>query len=140
MNTTVEAAVVGALNDMMSSYEKRNIDEVLSYFAPSPTVMVYGTGADEKRIGLDEIRYQIERDWAQSEGLSFNLDSNVVGTHGDVAWVASDITISGNIPGYGQVAFPARLTTVLRDYDGSWLIEHFHTSVPSASQEEGESF
>jgi hypothetical protein len=59
---------------------------------------------------------------------------------GSVAWVASDVTIHYKVAGYDEMAFPARLTTVLQDYAGHWLMEHFHLSVAASSQEEGQSF
>jgi ketosteroid isomerase-like protein len=140
METTKEAAIIGALNDMFRTYEARDLDAALSYFAPSATVSLFGTGADERRVGLDEVRYQMERDFAQSEGISFNLDWSLVGISGSVAWVASDITIAFKVSGQPEMAFPARLSVVLQDYDGRWLAEHFHMSVAAASQEEGQSF
>jgi hypothetical protein len=36
----------------------------------------------------------MERDFAQSEGISFNLDWSLVGISDSVAWVASDISIA----------------------------------------------
>ena len=140
METTREAQVIGALNEMIQEYEAGGVDAALSYFAPSATVSMFGTGRDEKRVGLDEIQAQIERDMAQSEGVSFNLDWNLVGISGSVAWVASDITIRFKVPGQPEMAFPARMTTVLQDYDGRWLVEHSHLSVAAASQDEGQSF
>ena len=140
METTKEAAVIGALNEMMIDFEERNLDAAMSHFAPSATLSMFGTGADEKRVGLDDIRAQLERDWSQSASLTFNLDWNLVGISGRVAWIASDITIQFAVPGQPEMAFPARMTNVLQDYDGRWLIEHSHLSVAAASQQEGESF
>lgn len=140
MDTTKEATVIGALNDFMEAWESRDVDAILSSFAPSATVSGYGTGADEKRVGLDEIQTQLERDFSQSELLSVTLDWNLVGISGQVAWVASDVTIRFKLAGHDEMAFPARLTSVLQNYDGRWLMEHFHLSVAAASQEEGQSF
>lgn len=140
METTREATVIGTLSDFMQVWESRDVDEILSYFAPSSTLSLYGTGADEKRVGLDGIREQLERDFAQSESLACTLEWNLVGISGNVAWVASDVTVYFKVPGYDEISFPARLTTVLQDYNGRWLFEHFHLSVAAASQDEGQSF
>jgi ketosteroid isomerase-like protein len=140
METTKEAMVIGAMNDFMRDWEARDEDAILSHFAPSTTVSLYGTGADEKRVGLDEIRFQLERDFSQSESLSCTLDWNLVGISGNVAWVASDVTITFKAIGQDAMSFPGRVSTVLQDYDGRWLFEHFHLSVAAASQEEGQSF
>ena len=140
METTREATVIGTLNEFMDVWESRNVEAIMSYFAPSSTVSLYGTGADEKRIGKNEVRAQVERDFAQSESLSAALDANVVGISDSVAWVASDVTIRFKVAGQDEVTFPARLSTVLQNYDDRWLFEHFHLSVAAASQEEGQSF
>jgi ketosteroid isomerase-like protein len=140
IETTREAKVIGTLNEALGAWEARDAVAMMSYFAPSPTLVIYGTGADEKRIGLEEARYQAERDFAQSESLGATLDWNLVGISGNVAWTASDVTIRFKAPGQPEMQFPARLTTVLQEYDGRWLFEQFHLSVAATGQEEGESF
>jgi hypothetical protein len=140
METTKEATVIGTLNDFMRDWESRDKDAILSHFAPGTTLSLYGTGADERRVGLDEIKFQLERDFAQSESLRCVLDWNLVGISEPVAWVASDVTIHFKMTGQDEMAFPARLSTVLQNYDGRWLFEHFHLSVAAANQEEGQSF
>ena len=140
MDTTKEATIIGVLNDYMEAWESRDLDAILSSFAPSATVSGFGTGADEKRVGLDELRAQLERDFSQSEEFRVTLDWNLVGISGQVAWVASDVTIRFKLTGQAEMAFPARLTSVLQNYDGDWLMEHFHLSVAAGGQEEGQSF
>jgi ketosteroid isomerase-like protein len=140
METTKEATVIGALNDLMSDWESRDVDAIMSHFAPSSTLSLYGTGADEKRVGADDIRTQIKRDFGQSESMNVTLDWNLVGIGGQVAWVASDVTIRFKVAGQDEMAFPARASSVLQNYDGRWLFEHFHLSVAAPNQEEGQSF
>lgn len=140
METTKEAMVIGTMNDFIRDWESRDTDAILSHFAPSATLCLYGTGADEKRVGLNEIQVQLVRDFAQSESLRCTLDWNLVGISGPVAWVASDVTIHFKIAGQDEMSFSARLSTVLQDYDGRWLFEHFHLSVAAANQADGESF
>ncbi len=140
METTKEAIVIGALNDLMSVWETRDVDAIMSYFAPSPTLCLYGTGADEKRVGFDEVRMQLLRDFSQSESLTCTLDWNLIGISGQVAWIASDVTMRFTPIGGDEMAFPARLSTVLQNYNGRWLFEHFHLSVAASGQEEGQSF
>lgn len=36
-------------------------------------VVLYGTGADEKRVGPDQVRAQVARDWAQSDSVALSL-------------------------------------------------------------------
>ena len=140
MQATKEATIIGVLNDFMGIWESRDIDAIMSYFAPSPTLCLYGTGADEKRVGWDEVQEQLLRDFSQSESLSCTLDWNLIGVSGQVAWIASDVTLRFKAFGMDEMAFPARLSTVMQNYDGRWLFEHFHLSVAAAGQEDGQSF
>lgn len=61
-NAEIEAGVMAALNKFNKTYEQRDMEGVLSFLIPDPDVIVIGTGQDEKRIGIDEIRIQLERD------------------------------------------------------------------------------
>lgn len=140
METTKEGAVIGTLNEIMRDFESRDIEASLSHYAPSATLSGFGTGADEKAVGLDQLRAGFERDLSQSGAMHFNLDWSLVGISGQVAWVAADVTINVEVPGRGEITFPARLSVVLQDYDGRWLIEHSHLSVAAGNQEEGQSF
>jgi ketosteroid isomerase-like protein len=53
-----------------------------------------------------------------------------------VAWVAADG--QGQV-GSQEISFPLRMTAVLEQRDGKWLIAQSHISVPSVVQEEGDS-
>ena len=140
METTQEGTVIGALNDIMRDWESRDLKAIMSNFAPSATVSMFGTGVDEKRVGKDEILAQIKRDFSQSESFNITLDWNLVGISGQVAWVASDVTLRFKAAGQPEMAFPARTSIVLQNYDGRWLVEHAHLSVAAANQQEGQSF
>ncbi len=50
--------------------------------ASDADVVLYGTGADEKRIGLEQIRAQVERDWSQSDSAAMMLDWTSVSAAG----------------------------------------------------------
>ncbi|MEZ4667284.1 MAG: nuclear transport factor 2 family protein [Anaerolineae bacterium] len=138
MNTTKEGQIIGVMNEFLNVWASRDMDALMSYWSPNATL--YGTGMDEKRVGKDEVQLQIERDFAQSEEFSCTLDWNQVGTNGNVAWIASDVTLMVKVPGAHEMSVPARLSTVMQNYDGRWLFEHFHLSVAAAGQDEGESF
>lgn len=64
------SAVRAVLCKLAEGYAKRDIDTMLACFAPDPDVVLYGTGADEKRVGLAEIEAQAKREWSQSEAVS----------------------------------------------------------------------
>ena len=134
-----ESAVKTVLDKVTEGYAKRDISLLLSAFAPDPDVVMYGTGADEKRIGLTGIQAQAERDWSQSESASVTYDWISVSSAGSVAWAATDASF--NLKADGQeMTLRARITFVLENRREQWLIVQAHFSFPAAGQGEGESF
>ena len=120
-NAKTEAAVMSTLNKLIEGYESRDMDSVLSCYAPDPDLVCIGTGVDEKRLGLNEVRAGLERDLAQSEALSVELGWSSVSAAGSVAWVACDAIINAKAGGQ-EVSFPGRFTAVLEQRKGRWLI------------------
>ena len=133
-----DAAVIEALNGLVQAYDARDMERMMSYVAPDDDLFLFGTGIDEKRLGADEFRRQAERDWAQTDALAFDFTWHRASSAGPVAWLAAEGTGRGSAGGEG-FEFPIRLTAVLVNEDGRWLIRQSHFSVPSASQEEGDS-
>jgi ketosteroid isomerase-like protein len=133
-----EAAVLAALEQTRQAYEQRDMARLLALFAPDPDLVMYGTGADEKRVGVAQVQAQAERDWAQSEAASFEWSWPSVSAAGSVAWVAADVIGHARVAGQ-EVHFPLRLTGVLEHRGERWLWMQWHFSVPAAGQAEGES-
>lgn len=135
----ITSEVKDTLNRFSEAFAKRDMASLMSLLAPDPDVTFFGTGADEERFGASEIQEQFQRDWSQSESTSIDFDQFSVSGHGQVAWVAGDLTLKARASGK-DMAFPGRFTTVMEKRDGSWLIEQWHLSVPMAGQEQGQSF
>lgn len=134
-----EAALMATLEQFKQAYKQRDIERFLALFAPDPDVVLIGTGADEKRVGLAEIQMQAERDWAQSEAISWEWGWSSVSAAGSVTWVAADAI--GHIKVAGQeMHLPLRLTGVLEHRGDKWLWVQMHASIPAPEQTEGESF
>jgi uncharacterized protein (TIGR02246 family) len=138
-NEQTETAVKEVLESFADNYAKRDLKGVLALFAPDADVVMYGTGADEKRVGLAEIRRQVERDWSQSDTTSMTFGWTSISAAGSVAWLAADITFEANVGGQ-EITLEGRLTIVLENRSGKWLIVQGHFSLPAAEQVEGESF
>jgi uncharacterized protein (TIGR02246 family) len=134
-----EAAVKAVLDKVTEGYANRDVASLLSAFATDPDVVMYGTGADEKRIGLKEIQAQAERDWSQTESAAVTYESISVSSAGSVAWAAADASFRLKADGQ-EMTLPARITFVLENRNGQWLIVQAHFSLPAAGQGEGESF
>ena len=134
-----EAAAMSVLNTFSDAYVRRDLNELLSVFAPDADVVLIGTGSDERRVGRSEIKAQAERDWAQSESSHLHWKWHSVSAAGPVAWLAAEGLVQAKIDGH-DVSLPIRLTSVLEKRGNEWLFVQSHTSVPAASQEKGESF
>lgn len=138
-DAATETAVKAVMDRLAEGYTKRDINLVLEVFAPDPDVLMYGTGADEKRIGLDQIRFQAERDWAQSEAASLVYQRIAVSAAGSIAWAAADADFNFKIGGQ-EGSLPARVTLVLEKRGDCRLVVQAHFSSPLAEQAEAESF
>ena len=134
-----EAAVMNVMNQMAEAYAKRDLGAALALFAPDPDLVTIGTGVDEKRIGLAGRKAQLERDFAQVGDISVKLGWHSISAAGSVAWLAADATVRGKVSGQ-EISFTGRLTAVLEQRSGRWLLMQTHFSVPDKAQAEGESF
>lgn len=133
------AEVQATIKKFTDAYQARRLNDVMDCFAPDADVMIYGTGADEKRIGPEQIRAQVERDWAQSDSLSLSFDWSSISAAGPVAWAAMDGSFKVRAGGQ-EMTVPARVSLVLENRGGRWLVVHSHFSTPAAGQQEGHSF
>jgi ketosteroid isomerase-like protein len=134
-----EAAVKAVLDKLVESYTRRDLALLRSCIASDPDVVMYGTGADEKRLGLAQVELQAKRDWSQSDETSLSFSWISISAAGPVAWVAADTDF--NLKAGGQsFNLPARTTFVLEKRGDKWLIMQTHFSFPAESQAEGESF
>ena len=111
----------------------------MALFAPDPDLVFIGTGADEKRVGLDELKTQVERDWSQSESLYWEWGWSSISAAGSVAWVAVDAVGHARVASQ-EMALPLRITAVLEHRGAQWLMVQAHASLPASGEAEGESF
>lgn len=137
-NEKIEAEVLGAVNKYMEAYQQRDIDGFMRLFAPDEDQVHFGTGADERRVGRDELRVQAERDWSQTDALAFDLTWHQISAAGPVAWIAAEGMGRGEAGGQA-FAFPIRMTAVAEKRGDEWLLVHSHASLPAPGQEDGDS-
>jgi ketosteroid isomerase-like protein len=134
-----EAAVLAVLDQFNDAYRDRDMERLLALFAPDPDVVLIGTGADEKRVGLAEIQAQAERDWSQSDAFFWEWGWSSISAAGSVAWVALDAV--GHVKVAGQeLQLPLRVTAVLEQRGAQWRFQQAHASLATPEQAEGESF
>jgi uncharacterized protein (TIGR02246 family) len=134
----IDAQVRSTLRRFADAYAARDLQAVMGCFAEDDNIVLYGTGADEKRVGPSEIRTQVERDWAQTDRIAMVFERVSVVAAGRVAWAAVDGAFNFTV-GDESGELSARMTFVLEERNGEWSIAHAHFSVPAAGQEEGHS-
>lgn len=134
-----ETEVKAALQKLIDSYVKRDLQGFLDCFAPDDDVVIYGTGADEKCVGIERIRTQVRRDWEQSESTAMSFSWMPISAAAGVAWAAADGAIEFSTNGQ-DASIPVRATFVLERRANKWLIVQSHFSMPASGQEEGRSF
>jgi len=133
-----EAAVTELFDKYLKYYRSRDLEGLMALMIPEDDLILYGTGADEKRIGPDGTRIQAKRDWSQTDSLEFKFTWRQVSEAGPVAWVSADGEGEGKAGGQ-TFTFPFRMTAVLEKRGEQWYIAQTHISLPSAAQEEGDS-
>ena len=133
------AAVQATLQRWKDAYSQQDLDGALAVIAPDDDVVGIGTGPDEWRVGPEEFRAQLERDFAQSEALSIDYEPLVMSEAGPVAWVAGRATVQARVEGQ-ELTLTGRFTAVLEQRGDRWLLVQTHFSLPAAEQAKGESF
>jgi uncharacterized protein (TIGR02246 family) len=134
---TLEQGVTKLFDAFVDAYQERSPDRALALFTEDAVIV--GTGADEVRFGIDEIRDQIERDLSQADALRLSYSGLRVTGSGDIAWCYADLTANVKV-GEANVTMKMRFTaTVRRDNDEVRFVQG-HLSIPAAEQAEGESY
>ena len=134
-----EKEVMVVWSKFLKAYTERDIDSLLATMSSDNSVVALGTGSDESRVGLDRIKTQIERDWAQSEAAVIEMAWSQVSAAGNVAWIASEGVLKAKIGGK-KTDFPCRFSAVLQKQNYKWLLMQTHFSFIEAGQAVGESF
>ena len=134
-----EAAVMVTVNRFFEMYAKRDLKGLLSVVAPESDAVFFGSGPDEKYVGLEQAKKGFERDFAQSQAASWELGWHSVSASGLVAWLAAEVIIHATAGGK-VLSIPYRLTMVLTHRGSEWILVQLHLSAPSAEQAAGQSW
>ena len=131
--SVTEKAVRDFLDKFEESYARRDLKSAMSLIAPDADVVIYDTGADEKRVGPEEIEAQFERDWAQVEDPALEYKWISISAADNVAWAAIDAIFKAKVE-VENLKFQSRVTKVLEKRGDRWLIVQGHFSFPDQSQ------
>lgn len=137
----MEKELTAVVNDWIKAYETRNKDLICQLFLDSEESFHYGTGKDEKIVGLTGMFKQLERDWSQSESAQLELiEFKYQAFAQTFAWIVCEMIPTIIIAKKAQTLPPLRSTIVVCKIDNRWKIVHTHASWPYSDQLEGQSF
>ena len=98
-----------------------------------------GTGNDEVRKGISEIKSQLSRDFAQVDEISCAFSNLMVSNLETIAWVSGNLKVDVVISGKKE-SYHGRLTMVMENRGGKFLIHQSHFSLPYPTQASGQSW
>lgn len=119
------------------AYKKRDLAAVLKLF--SPDIHMWGSGADEYRVGLAEVESQLQRDWSQSDEAEICIEA-FIPTHPAALWTAACCSAKVVIGGVEHIMEQLRGTLVVKKVQHEWKITHMHASFPDPRNAENSSF
>ena len=133
------AAILEVLHAFADAYSRRDLDGVMAHFATDRAPVLFGTGPDERRIGHEDIRAQIQRDFDQSEAITITWGWHRITVSGRVAWVAAEAQVHARVQGH-DLQVPLRVTFICEQRKQRWLVAQGHLSSPMPGQAPGQSF
>ena len=129
-----EAEVREAIKQHISAYSRKDLKGVMATIAPDAVFI--GSGADERLVGLAQIRAAYEADCSRGSSATFTFTWISISTRGSVGWFASDCKAIVDT-GTRKVELVGRWTGVLVKQGDRWLFVQSHFSFPFTRQAKG---
>ena len=121
------AEVKEFFKEFVKAYSKEDVDRYLALFSKDSDLVVFGTG--EKWVGYEEeYKFAPAKEKERFDDIALNIDWIKINSHGNIAWIAADVTVSFKI-GEQKIVTSARLSGVLKKTEGKWYIVQGHISV-----------
>ena len=132
-------ALIKVLHELEQGYKLGSVDRLTSAFHKEDVSLI-GTAVDEVRLGIEEVRYQFQRDIEQTSFRDVPLSEPQIFLHGNISYVICNLIFIGETIEGEDFAMKGRYSAMLEKNDGKWLMRHGHCSVPDYDVSEGESF
>ena len=139
MNENDKKAIIEVLHELEQGYKLGSVDRLTSAFHKEDVSLI-GTAVDEVRLGIEEVRYQFQRDIEQTSFRDVSLSEPQIFLHGNISYVICNLIFIGETIEGEDFAMKGRYSAMLEKNDGRWLMRHGHCSVPDYDVSEGESF
>ncbi|MGZ4932632.1 MAG: nuclear transport factor 2 family protein [Halobacteriota archaeon] len=134
-----EAEIKALLEEMWKRYAQKDLEGCLALWTDAPDLVAVGTGADEIRLGPEELRRGIKREFEQAESIKQSIEWLRISAARDVAWSTGNITLTTTVNDK-EVVLPARQTNVYEKRNGAWRVIQLHLSLPAVDQAAGRSW
>ena len=139
MNENEKEAIIKVLHELEQGYKLGNVDRLTAAFYKE-NVSSIGTAVDEVRVGIEEIRYQFQRDIEQTPFRDLSFSEFQLFFHGNISYSVSDVNFIGETVEGENFVMKGRSSAMLEKNDGKWLFRHVHSSVPDYDASAGNSF
>jgi len=126
-DSITETEVRAFFDEFVEAYPKDNLDRYLNLFSQDENLVMFGTG--EKWLGWEEYKSAPAEDKERHGEIYLTYDWLTVNSHGPIAWIAAEVAVKVKIE-EEERSIPARLTGVLKKFEGKWKIVQGHISVP----------
>ncbi|MEI7827818.1 MAG: nuclear transport factor 2 family protein [Euryarchaeota archaeon] len=134
-----EAEIKALIENLWEEYTRKDPEACMGLWTSDPDVIAIGTGADELRLGPEELKRGLRRDFDQADNIKITTEWLRISAAGNVAWSAANIQLAATVNGK-TTTLPCRLTNVYEKRNGTWRIMLLHLSLPAAEQESGHSW
>ena len=124
-----EAAIQGLLDDCIRSLHDKNIEGIMSIYAPE--LVAFDIVPPLRYVGADAYRKPWEEVFSSFQGpIGYEIHDLSITVGDDVAFTHSLNRISGTMNNGQKTDLWLRWTACFRKINGKWLIVHHHNSVP----------
>lgn len=137
----IEQEVFEAFKSYLKAYLlERDMKKTFAFL--SPRLSGFGTGKDEFGINMEAVKSLMERGFQESPNpIHIEYDRiHVVAITPAVGIANAVVSIRTVIKDRPVRISNLRLSSVFAKVEGNWYLEHLHSSLPSESQKEGQSF
>ena len=139
MNENEKKAIIEVFRELEQGYKQGDVDRCIATFYEE-NVSLIGTAVDEVRLGIEEVRYQFQRDIEQTSFRDLSFSEFQFFFHGNLSYSVSDVNFIGETNEGENFVMKGRYSAMLEKNDGKWLFRHVHCSVPDYDASEGNSF
>ena len=94
MNENEKKAITEVFRELEQGYKQGDVDRCIATFYKE-SVSLIGTAVDEVRLGIEEVRYQFQRDIEQTSFRDLSFSEFQFFFHGNISYSVSDVNFIG---------------------------------------------